>query len=337
MKKITSNIYELSSPRKLYLKEEILDPKTIKDNELIAKTIYTAISPGTEVAAYCGDESLRDDVIAYPRLLGYCNVAQILHKGGSVTNWNIGDYILSFQSHRSHFKCRASDLLIKIKPNFLNDSVVSYLFHLGYHSTLTANLKAGHNVAIIGLGVLGYTSSIMSKLAGANVFVLSDQEAHRKLMESKKIEFLLKKQNSIKEINEKTNEIGIDIVINTSNRWEDWLLALKCVKKGGSIVNLGFPGRSQLTPTFNPLDPKFLYMKNITIKYLAPLNQKGIESHIQRFNRERNLMYILKLIEKSEIVSNDIVSSKISYTDLENQYLIYESKTKNLFSTIINW
>ncbi|MES2284291.1 MAG: hypothetical protein V4547_01300 [Bacteroidota bacterium] len=337
MEKIESLFYEMSGPRTLCLKKEILNFNLILPNEIIAKTCYSAISPGTEVAAFCGVESLRGDRITYPRLLGYCNIAQVIFKGDSVSKLEIGDYFLNFQSHRSHFRCNENDFLIKVSENNIKDKCVSYLFHLGYHSLLTANIQAGHNIGVIGLGVLGFTTSIMSKVAGANTFVLTNQLFYKNLLDSKKINILPKDLSSLDSINKKTHQIGIDIVINTSNSWEDWLLALNIVNKGGTIVNLGFPGRGQSPPHFNPLDPKFLYMKNVTIKYLSELNQTGAEIYEQRFNIERNLKYILDLMESNAINSSEIISSEISYLDLEKQYLLYESKKQNLFSTILKW
>lgn len=337
MEMLKTKIYTLLKPRELYLKEELLDTTLLEEDELIAKTIYSAVSPGTEVAAYGGIEPLRDDVNDYPRLVGYCNVAEIIFKGSAVMDLNIGDYILTFQSHRTHFKCRSTDFLIKIKKDFLKGSVVAYLYHLGFHGIHTANLKAGHNVAVIGLGVLGYTSAIFSKIGGGNVIVFSNQKKHQELLDSKGIIYLKKSDESINEITEITNGIGIDIVINTSNTWEDWLLALKCINKGGTIVNLGFPGRGKKSPLFNPLDPKYLYMKNVSIKYLSPMDVKNVEPEIQRFNRLRNLKYILNLIENSTINPFEIISSEIDYNDLENHYQLYESQTNNLFSTLVKW
>ncbi len=337
MEEIGALIYEISEPRVLYLKKEMIDLKSILPNELIARTFYSAISPGTEVAAFSGMESLRGDRAPYPRVLGYCNIAQVIHKGDAVSKFKIGDYFLNFQSHRSHFRCSENDFLIKLSSGNIKNKCLSYLFHLGYHSLLTANMQAGHNIAVIGLGVLGFTTSVMSKIAGANTFVLTNQLSYRTLLEAKRIEILPKDLSSLETINAKTRQTGIDIVINTSNTWEDWLLAINCVNKGGVIVNLGFPGRGQPLPHFNPLDPKFLYMKNVTIKYLSELNQTGLAPYEQRFNIERNLLYILDLIEKNSIDADEIISSEISYLDLEKQYLLYESKKQNLFSTILKW
>lgn len=337
MNRIESLVYEMSGPRDLYFKKEIIDLNSILPDEIIAKTYYSAISPGTEVAAYCGLESLRGDKNAYPRVLGYCNIARVIHKGNAVSKLEVGDYFLNFQSHRSHFRLKENDFLIKLSGDNIKSQCVAYLFHLGYHSLLTANLKAGHNIGIIGLGTLGFTTGVMSKIAGANTFVLTNQLSYKSLLESKKINVFSKKLSSLEMINTNTHQIGLDIVINTSNTWEDWLLAMNCVNKGGTIVNLGFPGRGQSAPDFNPLDPKFLYMKNATIKYLSELNQIGLLAHEQRFNVERNLIYILDLIKSNSMNASEVISSEISYLDLKKQYVLYESKEQNLFSTVLNW
>jgi threonine dehydrogenase-like Zn-dependent dehydrogenase len=136
---------------------------------------------------------------------------------------------------------------------------------------------------------------------------------------------------------DKTAGVGIDVVINTSNTWQDWFLSLSIVNVGGVIVNLGFPGRGQDRPASNPLDPKYLYMKNLTIKYLSSMNVKGVPQDIQRFNRERNLRYILTLIENGKIDVSEILSSEIYYTDLNEQYIKYTHRSYGLFSTLLHW
>lgn len=338
MKKIESLVYEMISPRTLHLKKEIIDLNSLSSTEIVAKTCYSAISPGTEVAAYCGLESLRGDKMAYPRVLGYCNIAQVTHTGSAVSKLEVGDLFLNFQSHRSHFKLKENDFLIKLSgEEDIKSQCVAYLYHLGYHCLLTANSHAGHNIGIIGLGTLGFTTAIMSKISGANTFVLTNQSFNNSLLTSKQIHVLPRASDALETIGAQTDEIGIDIVINTSNTWEDWLLALNTVNKGGTIVNLGFPGRGQSPPEFNPLDPKFLYMKNVTIKYLSELNQIGLLAYEQRFNVERNLIYILNLIKNNSINASEVITSEISYLDLERQYIVYESKKQNLFSTVLNW
>ena len=53
----------------------------------------TAISPGTELAAYVGLPPLRDGP-AYPRLQGYCNVGRVLTVGERVRHLVPGQRVL---------------------------------------------------------------------------------------------------------------------------------------------------------------------------------------------------------------------------------------------------
>ncbi|WP_448528264.1 hypothetical protein [Raineya sp.] len=333
---IEQKTYILEAPKKLILKTDFIDTDKLSPKQIVAQTLFSAISTGTELAAYLGVEPLREGK-AYPRLLGYCNLAKVVHKGKDINNIEIGDFILTFQSHRNSFVLNENDFFILLK-NIDEASVqkftFAYLYHLGYHALLTASAKAGHNVGIIGMGTLGYTTATMACLASCNVFVFSNQSD----ITFPNVQVFPKNIESLDKINLETNNIGLDIVINTSNTWEDWKLAIKLVNKGGTIVNLGFPGRGQDLPQFNPLDPKELYVKSVTIKYLSVLDENSLPYYHQRFNIERNLQYIIRLIKTGKINVEEICSEKISYDKLENQYEKYaEQRTKQMYSTLLIW
>jgi hypothetical protein len=99
---IKTKVYKLLAPQELVLIEEQINVDNIGDNEFIAETIYTAISPRTETAAFLGKEPLRPGNI-YPRVVGYCNIAKVLCKGKSIYDISIGDFVLIFQGYRSHY------------------------------------------------------------------------------------------------------------------------------------------------------------------------------------------------------------------------------------------
>lgn len=332
-----SKIYELGAPKNLYLREEIIDENSLGIDEIIAETIYSAISPGTEVAAYNGSNPLRPGKV-YPRVLGYCNIAKILAKGSKVIGFEIGDYIFTHQSHRTFFKCNQNDIVIKIDEGIdLKHAATSYLYHLGYHSLLSSDAKAGHNIGIIGAGTLGYTTCVMSRLIGAKTFVFSNQKYLKDRLKAQSIFCFNKSVEAIVEIESITHNVGLDIIINTSNNWDDWLLALQIVNKGGTILNLGFPGREEPLPPYNPLDPKYVYVKNIVIKPLCYLNELDIPHYDFRFTVKRNILYILDLIKEKILNPNHLISDEIHYSSLHHQYEKYLNKDRSMFTTIINW
>jgi threonine dehydrogenase-like Zn-dependent dehydrogenase len=335
---IKTKVYKLIAPYNLVLIEEQINVDILGEDEFIAETIYTAISPGTETAAFIGKEPLRPGSI-YPRVVGYCNIARVLFKGKSILDISVGDIVLTFQSHRSHYMQSNKVFYLKVKPELAKKATIAYLFHLGYHSLLTANAKQGHNIAIIGAGVLGVATSIISEVSGARTFLFSNQTDSISFMakNNKFVSVLKKQESSLKFIQTQTEETGLDIIVNTSNSWDDYKFALNAVNTNGVIVNLGFPGRGEEFPLFNPLDPQFVYTKNLTIKALSPLYEAEISASQIRFNVKRNLKYIISLLNSGKISFDQLVTNKISYLNLNNQYIQFTSQSNYMLSTLIHW
>jgi len=100
---MTASVYHLTGPRALELREEPLGGGLLTPAEIEAVTVYTAISPGTELAAWEGKPPLRPSS-PYPRLLGYCNLARVTRVGSEVAGMGAGNYVLTHQSHRSAFR-----------------------------------------------------------------------------------------------------------------------------------------------------------------------------------------------------------------------------------------
>jgi hypothetical protein len=64
-KRIESKIIELRAPKVIKVNNCILDTGNLNDKEIPAGAVFTALSPGTEIASYRADSPLRIDRI-YP-------------------------------------------------------------------------------------------------------------------------------------------------------------------------------------------------------------------------------------------------------------------------------
>jgi threonine dehydrogenase-like Zn-dependent dehydrogenase len=330
-------IIELLGPRQLVITKKILDINIAPD-EVYAKTIYTAISPGTEIAAYKGDPPLRP-CKAYPRVVGYCNVAEIVAKGEDVSEYDIGDKILTGQSHRSAFVCKTQEIMMKLpKQSDLRKSVTTYLFELGYDALLKGNIKPGYNIAVVGLGTLGMTTLAMAGLSNSKVYGFSNQRVCAEIAQKMGVTVFRKDDDSyISLINKDTAGIGIDLVVTTSNQWTDWEMALKLVRKGGTIIIMGFPGRSQPIPNFNPLDSQYLYDKQLTISTCGYTPDYDIAPCDIRFTIKRNIRYLHDLIQNDKLPVADIISGKAKWNKIEEVYQKYVEQKSNLFTYILDW
>ena len=324
--------YELQDAFDLRLKD--FDVKISNPDDVVAQTLYSAISPGTETAAYSGAPPLRPMKV-YPRLVGYCNVAKVLSTGENVTRVAPGDIILTFQSHRSHFVCSESQVIVTLDPTSdLKAAACTYLYHLGYSALLAGNVQPALNIAVIGLGTLGMTTAALSHLFACNTLVYSNQPKPDAL---KDIRHFFPKRLNMAQVNDLTCHTGIDLVINTSNNWNDWTLSLELVRKKGTIVNLGFPGRGVAPPSFNPLDSQYLYDKEITIKYNENVPDRELSPQEARFTLKRNMQYLLNMISLGRIQPYNIISAEVSWNQLEETYKRMLTRQNTFFTAVVDW
>src|SRR5207248_1003374 len=132
-------------------------------------TEYSAVSVGTEVAAYAGKEPLRRGR-AYPRLVGYCNVARVVRVGSGVSLTRVGDLIFTNQPHQSAFVCDQSEVLALV-PKSLPSAVASlgYIAHIALSAVQRTQLQKHEAVAVLGLGPIGLSAVAISAAMGARV------------------------------------------------------------------------------------------------------------------------------------------------------------------------
>ena len=338
-KYLHSTVVELHSPKTVKFTKQQLKIDDLDALELAAETIYTAISPGTELAAYRGDPPLRPGKI-YPRFVGYCNIAEVIAKGNSVSHYEIGDKILTFQSHRSAFICDEKSVITKIPDGSnLELAVTTYLFHLGYNSLLKGGLKPGHNIGVIGLGTLGLATVALGNLFGANVYGFSNLPKNLKLADRFGAHHTYKKDH--KDITDilgcETKGIGLDITITTSNTWDDWLLALNLPRYGGTICVLGFPGRNQPSPNLNPLSSQFLYDKQLNIISCGYTPRIDIDPKDIRFTMSRNCEFLLNLILQNKLPADQLISTVSNWNEIEDLYKIMDERNDHFLTGVLKW
>jgi len=338
MSSINTKIYELTGPYQLVVKEGEIDLAGIKDREVAAETIYSALSPGTEVAAYTGMPPLRPMKV-YPRVNGYCNLARVIATGSKVTAVEKGDLILTFQSHRSTFVCPEAEILVKIPGDAdLKKVTTAFLFHLGYNALLEGGCIPGMNVAVVGAGTLGITTAVMANTFGLRTFVFSNQKNIGKIFSSYKLIQVLPKDEPVKKsLDALTQAAGIDVVISTSNSWHDWEYALDMVRKRGTIITLGFPGRGEAPPAINPLDSKYLYDKQLCIKACGLAVTIDAAPEDIRFTIKRNMQYLCHLIMSGVIDPAIIISEEVNWDKLEDVYKKIAARLPGYYTAILKW
>jgi threonine dehydrogenase-like Zn-dependent dehydrogenase len=327
-------VVNLVAPRQIELSPmPLIAPEA---GDVLCETLMTAISPGTELAAYTGAPALRAG-ISYPRLLGYCNVARVLSVGSAVRDLGVGDRVLSFMSHRSHFVMPASSAQVRLPQDAkTEDAVCAYLFHLGYNAMLRSDVRAGSRVLVIGLGALGLTSIAMAALAGADVIGISDHPVPAGIAR----DFGASQVHSRAEFErllDDPNYALADVVVATTNAWTDWDIALKAAAQRGTIAVLGFPGRGAEPPQLNPLDSRYFYTKQLRIEAVGLSPEKPDDRGFTRFNVKANLAFIVQRIIAGDLDPAALVSGVYAGAEIERAYQDLLARSSSPITYILRW
>jgi threonine dehydrogenase-like Zn-dependent dehydrogenase len=334
--RVIAHVATLEAPLQLVFRQEEIDTGTLPAKSVLAKTLVSVISPGTELAAYKGVPPLRPGN-SYPRVVGYCNVAEVLKVGKGVSDLAIGSRILTFASHRSHF-CIDEDQIVGIVPAGMRsgDAACAYLFHLGYNAVLKSEVCLGSTVLVVGLGVLGLTSVAMAALAGGRVFAISDHE----IPSQKALGFGAEacfRRSDMGKLAEALGTEKASIVITTSNSWADWRLALESTGNQGTIAVMGFPGRGEPNPEFNPLYSAYFYDRQLRIIAAGLSPQTQDSRGFLPFNEKDNIKRIFGWIQGERINPEILVSGRFPAMRLVDAYEGLVNRHSSPSTYLLDW
>jgi threonine dehydrogenase-like Zn-dependent dehydrogenase len=336
MARIESTVAYLNAPRQLEFRSESLDSGNVAAGQVLCETLVTAISPGTELAAYVGLPALREGT-GYPRLQGYCSVARVLAAGAGVSHIAPGERVLSFASHRSHFSMPADDVLQVLADGARSeDMACAYLFHLGYNAVLRSGVRPGSRVLVIGLGVLGLTSVAMAAIAGARVVAVSGHALPQRLGLQFGASAVLARSHE-GAIRSALSADLADVVITTSMDWGDWQLALQLAGHRATIACLGFPGRNRPPGEFNPLDSRYFYAKQLRIEAVGMSAERREPRGFLRFNERDNLDYVTALIRAGRLKPAALVSGTYAGNDLARAYEALLARERPAITYLLRW
>ena len=303
--------------------------------EVLCETVVSAISPGTELAAWRGDSPLRPGS-PYPRVQGYCNLSRVIAVGERRSKeFRTGEHLLTLQSHRSHFVMSEAELFCRLgsKGHFKQEAVSAYLFHLGYNAVLRSGVRAGHRVVVIGLGALGLTSVAMASLAGADVHAVTNQDAPSPIARK----FGALGAYDRYHVNDWGDELAADVVILTTNSWEDLALAQFVARQNATIACLGFPGRNQPPGDYNPLAAEHFYNKQLRIEAVGFSPLENDNRNFNRFNVRENLDYIRGLIAQGRLDPNPILSGRYPAAELAQAYADLDARKDDAITYLLDW
>ena len=330
----------LYGARDLRIEEGSLDCENLQPDQLYAETVVSALSTGTDLGNYLGDSTYVPGAPDYPRKIGYSNVAVVRRVGSAVSQPKVGQRVFSMQPHVSAYVARQGDIEVAIPEAVTSEQAsLAYLTHLGLAALRQAGYLPGENITIVGLGIIGLCTAGLARAMGAKVVGVanSSSRADAAIRVGAHAAFVSDDPELQLKLRDCFGEAGTDIVVLTANTWEAYRLSVNIARRNGRVSILGFPGRSQPQPDFNPLDPSWFYAKQLTLLGAGFAPRTDAPPEELRFNLRRNLQYILELMASQALRLDDLISHRLPAERMREAYELASQHSKELIGAVFQW
>lgn len=221
----------------------------LKDNEVLLKTEYTVISPGTERANLMGekhiDGSNRNPTgPRFPKIKGYCGVGKVVQIGKDVTSVSVGDHAVIYFGIHSSYNLVPEEKVIPLdeKTVDLVQAAPTVLVHIALGGVRMARFEVGESALIMGLGILGMYSVQLCRMNGVCPVIAADPNPERRkiaLSHGADYAFDPMDKDFPQQVLAVTGGKGVNGVIEVSGAAIALPQALECVAPMGRVILLG--------------------------------------------------------------------------------------------------
>lgn len=315
----------------LRLEDRPLDPHPLAPDQVYVETEVTALSTGTDLGNYLGRSTEIPDAPDYPRGVGYSNVGVVRSVGSSVRSLCAGQRVFSMKPHQSAFIARATELLVPVPDKISPEQAsLAYLAQLGMAAMRQARYESGESVAVVGLGVIGLGTVAIARAMGATVTGVANSPLRANV--ARQIG-----AHRIHVAGEGSPPSDVDLVVLTANPWAAFRLSVDMLRYAGRISVLGFPGRGEPAPDFNPFDPKWFYGKQLTLIGAGFSPRVECQPGEIRFNLRRNLEYVFALMAAGSVCLEPIITHRLPAERMQEAYELARQHSKSLVAAVFDW
>ncbi len=265
--------------------------------------------------------------LGQPIPLGYSNVGIVKEVGSGVSQFNIGDRVVS-NGHHSEYICVPKNLCAKIPDTVENDlAVFTVPAAIALQGIRLVKPTLGETVFVMGLGLIGLLTVQILKAYGCRV-IASD-------FDSKKISIaknygidvcdLSKGEDPVQLAMYNSDLNGVDAVIITAATNSNDLIheAATMCRKRGRIILVGVVGLNLNREDF--YEKELIFQVSCSYgpgRYDQNYERNGQDYPIGfvRWTENRNFQSVLHLMKENKIHTDNLITHRYKFNDAEQGY-----------------
>jgi threonine dehydrogenase-like Zn-dependent dehydrogenase len=306
---------------------------------VLAETICTLISTGTELANYTGitvdRAAMGDDWRANPYRPGYSFVGIVRAVGEDVTGIAVGDRVCGHGPHASAALLRTQD--IAVVPEAVTDAQAAFvtLLIITMNGARLAKIELGERVASVGLGLIGNLVLQLAHVCGAQPVVGSDILAERR--EYAEDVGLLTLDPAAGDFAERvtalTDGARFDVVFESTGSPGGFTPALGLAARYGRVIALG--STRGLVQNFDLYDS--VHRPGVTIIGAHLNTHPDVPNFANRWTMGANRIVALRLLAEGRVNVDSLISHREPAEHAPDLFAMLAERRSEAMGVILDW
>ncbi|MHC4873111.1 MAG: zinc-dependent alcohol dehydrogenase [Planctomycetota bacterium] len=313
------------------LDSDDIDTGNLAPEEILIKTQYSLISPGTELSIYKGMESWAP----LPFNPGYAAVGRVEAVGEAVEDKSIGDMLLTHTSHGEYAVISDKSIHVKLSDDCnYREAVFTRLASISMSALRISDTELGDKVAVLGMGLIGNLAAQLFNLAGADVTAIDICEKRLDIVKQCGINKIFNSKD--KKIEE--NLADFDTVVEATGIPGLVMDAMKITGKRGEVILLGSPRGEYQENIIEFLNQIHLWGNGcVTVKGAHEWRYPKKQTDGCKHSIQRNSDIIARLIADKKLRIDPLITHILSPEEAQSAYQgLLNNKTEYL-GVVFDW
>jgi threonine dehydrogenase-like Zn-dependent dehydrogenase len=340
----------LTAPRKIELAAAEL-AEAVPAGHVRVRALRSLISPGTELRMYrglslppglwrafaqldrvevvqrAGEPGADDGRPVFPAALGYNLLGEVVASGSGVSKPALGDRVLSLARHQAIVDLPAWQA-VPVPAGVPDEAAVcGYVPTLGLHALRQAEHRAGEQVAVVGLGLVGAAAALLAEAMGARVSAV-EPAAERGMLVSR----IAPGIEVFRPEEAEHRAQSADVVIEAAGTPEALMLSLRLARQRGRVAVLALHQEE-----LGPILAGDFYLKELRLigtrnaPYEDPLTSKS------RHTNASNIESVLGLAASGRLDLAGLVTTVVPWSELPRAFAEFDAGVSDRLGVVVDW
>ena len=319
------------------IREFDVDEAQIEPNRMLVKTLYSAISPGTEMDCVSGKES---GWFHFSQQLGYCSVVEIVAAGEAVSDYAKGDVVLTQTSHASHHVIDADLIRTKVRASIPpNIAVWTHMALISMTALRASRADLGDTAVVLGQGIVGNFAAQLFRAQGCRVIAVDRIASRLDIAKRCGIEMVVdaSAEDAVEVVKKLTDGRGAEIIVEATGIAAVALNAIGMAAQNAEMVQLGTPRGSYEADVAPLLRAVHRASPNLTMKGAHGGSIPAAPNQFMKHSLARNARIILDMIERGELHVEPLLTRTMKPEEAPQAWQDLRDHPESVLGITIEW